>query len=95
MKASFLISAPAFKRLAPAATERGWLSDPDYARRTVDRVLARGPAEATLDGRPLAELAAMSGEFAAGSAEEIVRAVARFFGERPPRIEVGGVEYAG
>ena len=39
MKASFLISAPAYSRLAPAASERGWRSDPDYARRTVDRLI--------------------------------------------------------
>ena len=92
MKASFLISAPAYSRLAPAASERGWRSDPDYAQRTVERVLA--DARRDLDGRPVAALAAMSGEFEAAALDEIVRAIARFFGERPPRVEVGGVEYA-
>jgi len=30
----------------------------------------------------------------AGRPEEIVRSIGRFFGERPPRLEVEGVEYA-
>jgi hypothetical protein len=94
MKASFLISAPAFNRLASAASERGWRSDPDYARRTVERVLSDRASRADLDGRPLVDLAAMSGEFPAASADEVARTVARFFGERPPRIELAGVEYA-
>lgn len=94
MEASFLISAPALRRLAPAAGERGWRSDPGYAERTVARLLDAGADAPTLDGRSLAELAAMRGEFAAAGVEEIVRTIARFFGERPPRVEVGGVEYA-
>ena len=92
MKASFLISAPAYSRLAPAASERGWRSDPDYAQRTIERLLAG--ARRDLDGRPVAELAAMSGEFEASALDEIVRAIARFFGERPPRVEVEGIEYS-
>jgi hypothetical protein len=91
MKASFLISAPAFSRLGPAAVDRGWRSDPEYARRTVERVLARAPAapadELEIGGRRLADLAAMSGEFAAGSVDEIAVAIARFFGERPSCVE--------
>ncbi len=67
MKASFLISAPAYSRLAPAASERGWRSDPDYARRTVDRLLRSSGPRHELDGRPLADLAAMSGEFGAAA----------------------------
>lgn len=94
MEASFLISAPAFRRLAPAAGERGWRSDPGYAERTVARLLDAAAEAPTLDGRSLAELAAMRGEFPAAGVEEIVRTIARFFGERPPRVEVGGVEYA-
>ena len=94
MKASFLIGAPAYSRLAPAASERGWRSDPDYAQRTVERLLAGPGSRRELDGRPVAELAAMSGEFDVSALDEIVRAVARFFGERPPRVEVEGVEYA-
>ncbi len=94
MKASFLISAPAYARLAPAASERGWRSDPDYARRTVDRLIRNPGPRHELDGRPLADLAAMSGEFAAGAPVEIVHAIARFFGECPPRVEVEGVEFA-
>lgn len=92
MKASFLISAPAYSRLAPAASERGWRSDPDYAQRTVERLLAGSRRD--LDGRAVAELAAMSGEFEVSALDEIVRAIARFFGERPPRLEVDGVEYS-
>jgi hypothetical protein len=94
MRASFLISVPAYSRLAPAASERGWRSDPDYARRTVERLLGRPGPRRELDGRPLADLAAMSGEFTAAAPDEVVRAIARFFGERPPRVEVEGIEYA-
>ena|SRR5215831_3319549 len=102
MKASFLISAPAYLRLGPAAFDRGWRSDPDYALRTVERVLAGNcvaartrTAEAhELDVEAAARLAAMRGEFQTSSLDEIVRAIARFFGERPPRLEVEGVEYA-
>lgn len=94
MKASFLIGAPAYSRLAPAASERGWRSDPDYARRTVERLLGAPAPRRDLDGRPLAELAALSGEFGAAAPDDVVRAIARFFGERPQRVEIAGVEYA-
>jgi hypothetical protein len=94
MKASFLIGAPAYARLAPAASERGWRSDPEYARRTVERLLDSPGAQRDLDGRPIAELAALTGEFAAAAPGDVVRAIARFFGERPARIEIAGVEYA-
>ena len=94
MEASFLISAPAFRRLAPAAGERGWRSDPGYAERIVTRLLDEAPGCRDLDGYSIAELAALRGEFPAGEVEDILRAIARFFGERPPRVEVGGVEYA-
>jgi hypothetical protein len=94
MQASFLISAPAFLRLAPAAGERGWRSDPGYAERTVARLLGDAPGPCEVDGRSLADLAAMRGEFQAASVDDVVRAIARFFGERPPRVEVGGIEYA-
>jgi hypothetical protein len=93
MKASFLIGAPAYSRLAPAASERGWRSDPDYARRIVQRLLEHSGTR-DLDGRPLAELAALSGEFPGVCPDEVVRTIARFFGERPPRVEVAGIEYA-
>ena len=94
MKARFLISAPAFSRLGPAAGDRGWRSDPEYAQRTVERVIARGSAAGgtrEIGGRPLEELAAMSGEFPADSLEEVIAAVARFFGERPPYVEAEGL----
>jgi hypothetical protein len=94
MKASFLIGVPAYWRLAPAASERGWQSDPSYAQRTIERLLRQPGPRHELDGRPLAELAALCGEYAAGAPDEIVHAIARFFGERPPRLEVEGVEYA-
>jgi hypothetical protein len=97
MKARFLISAPAFSRLGPAAGDRGWRSDPEYAQRTVERVIARGSAAGgvrEIGGRPLEELAAMSGEFAADSLEEVIAAIARFFGERPPCVEAEGLGYA-
>ena len=94
MRASFLISVPAYSRLAPAASERGWRSDPDYARRTVERLLGHPGPRRDLDGRPLADLAAMSGEFAAAARGAVVSAIARFFGERLPRVEVEGTEYA-
>jgi len=92
MKVSFLISATAFLRLRSAASERGWRSDPDYAERTVRRYLEGATHE--LDGESVANLAAMCGEFQSGRPEEIVRSIGRFFGERPPRLEVEGVEYA-
>jgi len=92
MKVSFLISATAFLRLRSAADERGWRSDPDYAERTVRRLLDGAAYE--LDGQAAASLAAMCGEFQPGHPEEVVRSIGRFFGERPPRLEVGGVEYA-
>jgi hypothetical protein len=97
MKARFLISAPAFSRLGPAASDRGWRSDPEYAQRTVERVIARGSAAGgvrEIGGRPLEELAAMSGEFPADSLEEVIAAIARFFGERPPCVEAEGLGYA-
>jgi hypothetical protein len=96
MKARFLISAPAFSRLGPAAGDRGWCSDPEYAQLTVERVIARVPAGGAreIGGRRLEDLAAMSGEFAADTVEEVVTTIARFFGERPPCVEAGGVEYA-
>ena len=96
MKARFLISAPAFSRLGPAASDRGWRSDPDYAQRTVERVIARAPAGGgrEIGGRPLEDLAAMSGEFPAASLEEVIAAIARFFGERPPCVEAEGLGYA-
>ena len=95
MKARFLISAPAFSRLGPAAGDRGWLSDPEYAQRTVERIIARVPAGGAreIGGRRLEDLAAMSGEFAADTVEEVVTAIARFFGECPSRVEADGVEY--
>jgi hypothetical protein len=93
MKVSFLISAAAFLRLGPAASERGWRSDPDYADRTVRRVLEASP-DRELDGRPVASLAAMRGEFHGSSLDEVVGAIGRFFGEPPPRVEIEGVEYA-
>ena len=96
MQAKFLISAPAFSRLGPAAGDRGWRSDPDYAQRTVERVIERAPAGGAreIGGRRLEDLAAMSGEFAAASVGEVIATIARFFGERPPRVEAEGVEYA-
>src|SRR4249920_1286271 len=97
MKVSFLISATAFLRLGSAARERGWRSDPDYAERTVQRVLGGGTARTAaceLDGHPVTSLAAMCGEFQLEHPEDIVRSIGRFFGERPPRLEVEGVEYA-
>ena len=97
MKARFLISVPAFSRLGPAASDRGWQSDPDYAQRTVERVIARAGAAGgmpEIGGRPLEELAAMSGEFPADSLEEVIAAIARFFGERPPCVEAEGQGYA-
>jgi hypothetical protein len=88
MKVSFLISAAAFLRLGPAASERGWRSDEDYALRVVRRL------QGTANRDELARLAAMSAEFEATTLESVVAAIARFFGERPPRVEIGGVEYA-
>lgn len=87
MKVSFLISAAAFLRLGTAASERGWRSDDDYAARVVARLDGR------IDPGELARLAAMSAEFDGTTLEQVVATIARFFGERPPRIEVGGVEY--
>lgn len=96
MKARFLISAPASSRLGPAAGDRGWCSDPEYAQRTVERVIARAPAGGAheIGGRRPEGLAAMSGEFETDTVEEVIAAIARFFGERPPCVEAGGVEYA-
>jgi hypothetical protein len=94
MKASFLIGVPAYGRLAPAASERGWRSDPGYAQRTIERLLRHAGPRHELDGRPLAELAALGGEVAAAAPDEVVHAIARYFGERPPRVEIDGVEYA-
>lgn len=87
MKVSFLISAAAFLRLGPAASERGWRSDEDYALRAV-----RG-LQGVVGGDEIARLAAMSADIE-GTLEQAVGAIARFFGERPPRVEFGGVEYA-
>jgi hypothetical protein len=92
MKVSFLISATAFLRLRSAADERGWQSDPDYAERTVRRLLEGAAGE--LDGQTVESLAAMCGEFQPGEPEEVVRSIGQFFGERPARLEVEGVEYA-
>lgn len=96
MKARFLISAPAFSRLGPAAGDRGWRSDPDYALRTVEHVIAREPAGGAreIGGCRLEDLAAMSGEFPASTVEEVIAAIARFFGEQPPRVEAEGLHYA-
>ena len=94
MRARFLISAPAFSRLGPAAGDRGWQSDPEYAARTVERVIARAGAAGEIGGRRLEELAAMSGEFAAETVEEVIAAIARFFGERPSCVEAEGLDYA-
>lgn len=94
MKVSFLISAAAFLRLGPAASERGWRSDPDYAERTVRRLLEDEAVRHELDGRPVASLAAMHGDFHGSSVDEVVAAIGRFFGEPPPRVEIEGVEYA-
>jgi hypothetical protein len=93
MRARFLISVPAFSRLAPAAGDRGWRSDPEYAERTVERVIARA-APREIGGRRLEELAAMSGEFAEDTVEEVIAAIARFFGERPSCVEAEGPGYA-
>ena len=92
MKVSFLISATAFLRLRSAADERGWQSDPDYAERTVRRYLEGAAYE--LDGESVSNLAAMCGEFQPGEPEAVVRSIGQFFGERPTRLEVEGVEYA-
>jgi hypothetical protein len=64
--------------------------------RTVERVIARRSAGGApeIGGRRLEDLAAMSGEFAADTVEEVVTAIARFFGERPSCVEAEGVEYA-
>jgi hypothetical protein len=102
MRVSFLISANAFMRLGAAALDRGWKSDPEYADRMVQRYLSfkagsdpvREKLPCQLDYQALATLAAMSGEFAAGSPEEIAAAIGRFFGERPRHLEVAGAEYA-
>jgi len=94
MRARFLISAPAFARLGPAAGDRGWRSDPEFAERTVARLAARADARPEIGGRRLEELAAMSGEFADESVEEVIAAIARFFGERPPCVEAEGLGYA-
>jgi hypothetical protein len=90
MQVAFLISAHAFQRLHAAAHDRGWRSDPDYAERTVQRFAARGE----LDIDALAQLAAMSGDFAAADAAEAAAQIGRFFGERPRRLEIAGAEYA-
>src|SRR5262245_13090673 len=94
-KASFLISAPAFSRLGPAAGDRGWRSDPEYAQRTVERLIARVPAGGAreIGGRRLEDLAAMSGEFTADTIEEVIAAIARFFRERPSCVEAEGVDH--
>jgi hypothetical protein len=97
MRARFLISAPAYSRLGRAAVvDRGWRSDPEYAERTVERVIAQVPAGGAreIGGRRLEDLAAMSGEFAADTVEEVVAAIARFFGERPSCVEADGLGYA-
>ena len=62
----------------------------------MERVIARAPAGGAreIGGRRLEDLAAMSGEFATDTVEEVITAIARFFGERPPCVEAGGVEYA-
>jgi hypothetical protein len=93
MRARFLISAPAFSRLGPAAGDRGWRSDPEYAERTVERIIARD-APREIGGRRLEELAAMSGEFEEHTVEAVVAAIARFFGERPSCVEAEGLGYA-
>jgi hypothetical protein len=93
MRARFLISVPAFSRLAPAAGDRGWRSDPEYAERTVERI-ARAGAPREIGGRRVEDLAAMSGEFAEDTVEEVIAAIARFFGERPPCVEAEGPGYA-
>ena len=69
---------------------------PSALERTVERVIARVPTGAAreIGGRRLEDLAAMCGEFAADTVEEVIIAIARFFGERPPREEARGVEYA-
>jgi hypothetical protein len=97
MKVSFLISADAFLRLSTAAMARGWGSDPEYADRTVERYLAGKASDVTdgdLDAGTLSNLAAMHGEFEGSTLDEIIRAIAGFFSERPRRVEVEGVEYA-
>jgi hypothetical protein len=92
MKVSFLISAGAFVRLGFAAMERGWRSDPEYALRTVQRALDAIDPERDLGA--LEHLAAMCAEFEETRPADVARRIAGFFGERPPRVEVGGVEYA-
>lgn len=94
MRVSFLISANAYNRLHHAAArDRGWRSDPEYAERTVQRFYARPPGPG-LDYRTLAELAAMSGDFASANVEEAAALIGRFFGEAPQRLEIDGAEYA-
>lgn len=92
MKVSFLISAGAFVRLGMAAMERGWESDPEYAVRTVQRAL--DAADPDRDLGVLEHLAAMCAEFEETHPDAVARRIAAFFGERPPCLEVGGVEYA-
>jgi hypothetical protein len=92
MKVSFLISAGAFVRLGLAAMERGWRSDPEYALRTVQRALDAIDPDRDLGA--LEHLAAMCAEFEETRPADVARHIALFFGERPPRLEVGGVEYA-
>jgi hypothetical protein len=92
MKVSFLISAGAFVRLGLAAMERGWRSDPEYALRTVQRALEAVDPDGDL--AELEHLAAMCAEFEESRPLDVARHIAVFFGERPPRMELGGVEYA-
>lgn len=96
MKAKFLISTPAYSRLGHAAGDRGWRSDPDYAVRTVEQVLARSPAGAACEigGRRIEDLAALSGEFPGASLEEVIAAITRFFGEPPRCVEAERLGYA-
>jgi len=101
MRVSFLVSADAYNRLLAAALERGWASDPGYADRTAQRFFRTGgPTDSAhaphrdLDYQGLAALAAMTGDFAAASLEDVAAAISRFFGECPRRLEVDGAEYA-
>ncbi|MCC6609736.1 MAG: hypothetical protein IT515_08715 [Burkholderiales bacterium] len=106
MKVCFLIGADAFGRLEAPALDRGWRSDPEYARRLAERFFALNPdfdpaspfalqarTRYTLDYYELIQLAAMSGEFETDKVEDVVKTLRRFFGEWPRRLEIDGTDY--
>jgi hypothetical protein len=107
MKVRFLISVDAFERLKAPARDRGWASDPEYARRLAERFFAlnpdfdpsspfalQPPTRYTLDYYELIQLAAMSGDFDTEKIEDVVKTLRRFFGEWPRRLEINGTDYA-